>query len=59
MEAVNVFGGIDRQQNLLGIDVRGQRQLHQDAVNFIAAVQVGDQRKQFFGGRAFGGCCSL
>ena len=55
MEAVHVFGGIDRQQNLLGIDVRGQRQLHQDAVDFVAAVQIGDQGEQVFGGRAFGG----
>ena len=55
MEAVNVFGGIDRQQNFLGIDVRWQRQLHQDAVDFVAAVQVGDQREQLFGGHTFRG----
>jgi hypothetical protein len=33
--------------------VRGQRQLHQDAVDFITPVQIGDQRQQFVGGRAF------
>src|SRR5208282_459701 len=55
MESVYVFGGIDRQQNLLGIDVRGQRQLNQDAVDFVAAVQAGDEGEQFFGSHAFGG----
>ena len=38
MKAVHVFRGINRQQNFLGIDLRGKRQLHQDAVNFIAPV---------------------
>ena len=55
MESVYVFGRIDRQQDLLGVDVRGQRQLHQDAVDFVAAVQAGDEREQFFGSHAFGG----
>ena len=55
MESVYVFSGIDRQQNFLRIDMRGQRQLHQDAVDFVAAVQAGDEREQFFGSRAFGG----
>ena len=59
VEAVHVFRGIDRQQNLLGVDVRGQGQLHQDAVDFVAAVQFGDQGEQVFGGRAFRGSVLL
>ena len=54
MEAVNIFRGIDRQQDFLRIHLRRQGQLHQDAVNLAAAVQIFDEREQFGGGRAFG-----
>ena len=30
--------------------MRRQRQLHQDAVDIVAAVEIVDQRQQFFGG---------
>jgi hypothetical protein len=33
MEGVHVLVGVDGQQDLVGIDVLGQRQLHQDAVD--------------------------
>ena len=39
MEAVDIFARRDGQQNPLGIDLRRQRQLHQNAVDFGARVQ--------------------
>src|SRR5258706_8899087 len=54
MEAVDIFGGIDGHQDFFLVHLRGQRQLHQDAVNLVAAVQVFDQSEQFGGGRGFG-----
>ena len=46
MEAVDILGGIDRQQHMRGIDVPGQRQLHQDAVDRGIGIQCRDQRQQ-------------
>ena len=54
MEAVHIFRGIDGHQYLFGINLSGQRQLHQDAVDFLPAVERVDEREQFFGGRGFG-----
>ena len=39
VEAVDVLGRIDRGDDLLRVDVRGQRQLHQDAVHRRIGVQ--------------------
>ena len=50
MKSVHVFCRIDSKQNLLGIDLRRQRKLNQNAVNLITAIQVGDQRQQLVGG---------
>ena len=49
MEAVDVFFRRDGQQNFLGVNLRGQGQLHQNAVDLIAAVQIVDQRQQLAG----------
>ena len=46
MEAVDILGRIDRQQHVRGVDVPGQRQLHQDAVHAGIGVEPGDQRQQ-------------
>ena len=47
MEAVDILGRIDRGEHLLRIDLRGQRQLHQDAVHDRIGVEPPDQRQQF------------
>jgi len=39
MKSVHIFFRGDRQQDFLGIHMRGQRKLYQDSVNFISAVQ--------------------
>ena len=54
MEAVDILGRIDGQQHLRGVDVLGQRQLHQDAVHGLVGVEPGDQRQQLGFGRALG-----
>ena len=54
MEAVDIFLRRDRQQHLLGVDLRGQRQLHQDAVDLVAPVQIVDQGQQLVGGDVVG-----
>src|ERR1035441_2031953 len=41
---------------MLGIDVRGQGQLDQDAVDFGARVQALDNRQEFGGGNGIGRC---
>ena len=46
MKAVDVLGRIDGQQHVRGVDVPGQRQLHQDAVHAGIGVEPGDQRQQ-------------
>jgi len=38
MEAVHVFGGIDGFQDALGINLRGERELNQNAVNVVVAI---------------------
>ena len=45
MKSVHIFFRDDRQQDLLGVHLRRQRQLHQDAVDLVAPVQVLDQRR--------------
>ncbi len=54
MEAVDILRRIDRHQHFLGINLGGQGQLHQDAVDLIAAVQIVDQVEQFHCGGGFG-----
>ena len=49
MEAVHVLGRVHRHQDFLGINLRRQRKLHQDAVNFVAPVQLQDQVQQLLG----------
>ena len=53
MEAVDIFGWIDGHQYTFRVHLRGQRQLHQDAVDIVAAVQLFNQCEQFRGGCGF------
>ena len=52
MEAVHVVRRIDRFQNAACIHLRRQRQLHEYAVDFIAAIQVADELHGFSFDRA-------
>ena len=54
MEAVHVLGGGDRRQYPLGIQVRREGHLHQNAVDFGTRVQPLDNRQQFGGGNGVG-----
>src|SRR5882724_2694718 len=47
VEAVHVLGGIDGFEDALGIDLRGKRELNQDAVNVVVAIQVFDYGEHF------------
>src|SRR6202043_1326775 len=55
MEAIDILGGIDRFKHAFGVDVGRERQLHEDAVDFVALVEVGDDFEQSAGGSCFGG----
>ena len=50
MEAIDVFRRADGFEHRFRINLRRQRKLHQDAVNFVAGVQVVDQFQQALGG---------
>ena len=50
MKAVDVLGGIDGVEQGLGIDLRGQRQLDQNAVDLVAPVELGDELEHLLGG---------
>ena len=52
VETVDVFVRVDAFQHLDVIDAGRQRQLHQNAVDFLIGVQLVDQRQQlgFTGG---------
>ncbi|MGX1427464.1 hypothetical protein AB7M59_007899 [Bradyrhizobium elkanii] len=39
VQAVDVPGGIDRRHHAQGVDMRGQRQLHEDAVDIVACIE--------------------
>ena len=47
MKAIDVLRRIDCDENLRGVDVLGQRQLHQDAADGGVRVQPADQLQQF------------
>jgi hypothetical protein len=51
VETVDVLVRTDALDHRLGIDVRRQRQLHQDAVDAVVGVEAVDQRQQFVLGR--------
>ena len=54
MKSVHVLLRRHREQHLLGVHLGRQRQLHQDAVDLIAPVQVLDQRQELLGGDVVG-----
>ena len=47
MEAIDVFRGINGFEDALGIDLRRQRKLNQDAVHVVVAIQVFDDGEHF------------
>ena len=50
MKSVDVLGRIDGFQDALGVDLWGKRELNEDAVNIIVAVQIIDHGKHVEGG---------
>jgi len=50
VEAVHVFFRRYSKKNFVGVDLRRQRQLHQDAIDFRTRIQGADQTQQFVGG---------
>ena len=50
MKAVDIFLGRDGIEQRLGVDLRGQRQLDEDAVDVVAGVELGDEGEHVFGG---------
>jgi hypothetical protein len=46
VKAVDVLGGIDRVDHLVGVNVARQRQLHEDAVHLRRGVELFHQRQQ-------------
>ena len=55
MEAVNVLLRRNRQQHFLRVHLRRQRQLHQDAVDLVAPVEIVNQRQQLVRGHVVAG----
>jgi hypothetical protein len=55
MEAVHVFRRIDREQDLLRVNLFRKRKLDEDSVDVIAMIELVDQSEQVFGGNVFGG----
>src|SRR5882762_11396247 len=49
VKSVDVFGRIDRLQDALDIHLRGKRELNQNAVNVVVAVQIFDNGKHVEG----------
>ncbi len=47
MKTVDVLCRIDGHQHALRVHLRRERKLHEDAVDFVAAVEFVDQRQQF------------
>ena len=45
VKAVHIFGGIDGFEDALGVDLRGQRKLNEDAVDGVVFVQAVDEAK--------------
>jgi hypothetical protein len=54
MKAVHILGGIDGVEEALGVDLGGQGQLDEDAVDLVAGVEGGDQIEHGFSGDVFG-----
>jgi hypothetical protein len=49
MEAVYVFCGIDGFEDTLGVHLRRQRKLDEDAIDVVVAIQVSHNGEKFFG----------
>ena len=47
-EAVDILSRIDRQGDPVFVDMRRQRQLHDETVDILVRIQFGDPAEQFF-----------
>ena len=56
MESVNILRGIYSHQDFLGINLRRQRQLHEDSINVVTQVESCNEFQQFFGRDGFRRC---
>ena len=54
VETVNVFGGVDGFEDALGVDLFGKRELDEDAVDAIVAIEFVDEVEQIVSGAAGG-----
>jgi hypothetical protein len=59
MESVYVFGWVYGQQDFLRIHLRRQGKLDEDAVDFLAAIEIVDEGQQLFGSDGVGGAVLL
>jgi len=50
MEAVHVFGGIDGFEDALGVDLRGEGKLDENAVDVVVAIEVFDDGEEIESG---------
>ena len=55
VEAVDILIRRDGEQDALGIDVGGQRKLDENAIDFIAGIELLDEGDEFVGGRSLRG----
>jgi hypothetical protein len=55
VEAVDVFGWIDGVEELFGVDLGGEGELDEDAVDFVAVVEGSDEVEHLAGGDGVGG----
>ena len=46
MEPIHILGWIDGRDDFVRIDLLWQRQLHQDAVDLLVGIELGDQIDQ-------------
>lgn len=54
METVNIFGGIDGFEYALGVDLFGKRELNEDAVDAVVAIEIVDEFQEIVGGAGGG-----
>ena len=46
MKPVHILGGINRVDHQIFVQMLGQRQLHQNPMDFRISIQIGNQRQQ-------------
>jgi hypothetical protein len=50
METVDVLGGVDGFKNAFGVDLLGKRELDEDAVDIVVAIEIFDDAEHFESG---------